>query len=223
MKQHLHSALRSALIAAGCIAGASAWAVTPGAASNDLATPKPSVSMQQGNNYGNATDKGADTNRVQPSREAVQRRANEPSTSVLDDNAQRQHDRDQGSTQRPSDDTAGTTHNGQSSDNAGMSSDKGTTSGAIVNDTGSSGTTTNDSGTSSTGPGMSSDSTSSSTMPGSASGTSGSDANAGTSTWNWDAIDANHDNSVSPEEMDNWLQKNRPQNGSVQPEASPQK
>ena len=49
MKQHIRTTLSSALIAAGCIAGASAWAVTPGAASNDLTTPsaKPSVSAMK--------------------------------------------------------------------------------------------------------------------------------------------------------------------------------
>jgi hypothetical protein len=112
MKQ-IQSTLRSALIAAGCIAGASAWAVTPGAASEDLTSPpaKPSASMSQGNEYGNAADK----NTVQPSQEAVQQGVNEPSPSVLDDNAQRQHDRDQGSTQRPAGDTAGTTRDGSTS------------------------------------------------------------------------------------------------------------
>lgn len=195
MKQHIQTTLRTALIAAGCLVGASAWSVTPGAAANDLTTPpaKPSASMTQGNEYGNPADKGADTNKVQPSQEAVQQRANQPSPSVLDDNAQRQHDRDQGSTQRPSDDTAGTTHQGQSTDNG-----------------------------SATGGGMSSDS---GTSPSSGSGMSGG-SNADTSggsatTRDWDKIDTDHNGSVSPQEMDSWLQNNRSQEGSTQP--APQK
>jgi hypothetical protein len=196
MKQHTRSTLRSALIAAGCLAGVSAWAITPGAASNDLGTPapKPSVSAQQGNDYGNAADKGADTNKVQPSQEAVQQRANQPSPSVLDDNAQRQHDRDQGSTQRPSDDTAGTTHQGPSSDNAGAAS------GSISSDS---------SASPSSGSGMSS--------------SSNADTSGGSmTTRDWDKIDTNHDGSVSPQEMDTWLQNNRSQGGSTQ-QPAPQK
>ena len=172
MKQHIPSTLRSLLIAAGCLAGAGAWAVTPGAASNnDLNPPqaKRSTSAEQGSDYGNAADKGADTNRVQPSREAVQERANQPSNSVLDDNAQREHDRDQGSTQRPSTDTAGTTHQGASTDNGSAAG------------------------------GMTSDSSSADT--------SGSAA----TTRDWDKIDTDHDGSVSPQEMDSWLQNNRSQ------------
>jgi len=196
MKQHIPSTLRSLLIAAGCLAGASAWAVTPGAASNnDLNAPqaKRSTSAEQGSDYGNAADKGADTNRVQPSREAVQERANQPSTSVLDDNAQREHDRDQGSTQRPSADTAGTTHQGASTDNGsaagGMSSDSSTSP--------SSGSSMSDS---------------------SSADTSGSAA----TTRDWDKIDTDHDGSVSPQEMDSWLQNNRSQEGSTQ-QSAPQK
>ena len=173
MKQR--TTLSSALITAGCIAGASAWAVTPGAASNDLTTPsaKPSVSAQQGSDFGNAADKGADTTKVQPSQEAVQQRANEPSTGVLDDNAQRQHDRNQGSTQRPSADSAGTTHQG-------------------------------------------------STDSGSA-GMSGIDTSGGSATTrDWNKIDADQDGSVSPQEMDNWLQKSRAPEGSTQ-QPAPQK
>lgn len=183
MKQHIQSTLRGALIAAGVLAGASAWAITPGAASNDLQAPptKPSASMTQGSDYGNAADKRADTNKVQPSREAVQERANQPSTSVLDDNAQRQHDRDQGSTQRPSEDTAGTTHQGPSS---------------------------MDSGSASSGSGMSS--------------SSGADTGSTITTRDWDKIDSNHDGSVSPQEMDSWLQNNRAQQGSTQ-QSAPQK
>ena len=192
MKQHIRTPLSSALIAAGCIAGASAWAVTPGAAANDLTTPpaKPSVSAQQGSDYGNAADKGADTNKVQPSQEAVQQRANEPSTSVLDDNAQRQHDRDQGSTQRPSGDSAGTTHQGPSTDSGGP------------------GATSSDSGTSGSA-GMS--------------GSSGADTSGGSATTrDWNKIDADQDGSVSPQEMDNWLQKSRAPAGSTQ-QPAPQK
>ena len=187
MKQHIRTTLSSALIAAGCIAGASAWAVTPGAATNDLSAPpaKPSASMTQGNEYGNAADKGADTNKVQPSQEAVQQRANEPSSSVLDDNAQRQHDRNQGSTQRPSADSAGTTHQGATGSAGGMSSDSSTG--------GSSG------------------------MSGSAETSDGSAA-----TRDWNKIDADQDGSVSPQEMDNWLQKSRAPEGSMQ-QPAPQK
>jgi hypothetical protein len=184
MKQQIESTLRSALIAAGCIAGASAWAVTPGAASQDLTSPpaKPSASMSQGNEYGNAADK----NTVQPSQEAVQQDANEPTPRVLDDNAQRQHDRDQGSTPRPSGDTAGTTRDGSA---AGRSTD------------------------SSTSP--SSDS--------SISGSSGADRSGGAlTTRDWDKIDTNRDGSVSPDEMDSWLQNNRAQGGSTQ-QSAPQK
>lgn len=194
MKQHIQSTLRGALIAAGVLAGASAWAITPGAASNDLQAPptKPSASMTQGSDYGNAADKRADTNKVQPSREAVQERANQPSTSVLDDNAQRQHDRDQGSTQRPSEDTAGTTHQGPSSMDSGSPS-----SGSSMNGT-----------SPSSGSGMSS--------------SSGADTGSTITTRDWDKIDSNHDGSVSPQEMDSWLQNNRAQQGSTQ-QSAPQK
>jgi hypothetical protein len=187
MKQHIRTTLSSALIAAGCIAGTSAWAVTPGAAANDLSAPpaKPSASMTQGNEYGNAADKGADTNKVQPSQEAVQQRANEPSSSVLDDNAQRQHDRNQGSTPRPSADSAGTTHQGATGSAGGMSSDSST--------------------------GCSS---------GMSGGADTSDGSATTRDWN--KIDADQDGSVSPQEMDNWLQKSRAPAGSTQ-QPAPQK
>lgn len=177
MKQHIQSALRSTLVAAGCFAAVSAWAVTPGAASHPAVSPpaKPSASMSQGNEYGNASDKAA----VQPSREAVQEQANQPSASVLDDNAQRQHDRDQGITQRPSGDTAGTTRDGQPTDN---------TSGSMGSSTSSD----------SSASGMS----------------SGSDASM-PATRDWNKIDTDGNHSISPQEMDSWLQQNRPHEGSA--------
>jgi hypothetical protein len=125
MKQHIPSTLRGALIAAGVLAGASAWAITPGAASNDLQAPptKPSASMTQGSDYGNAADK-----KKAPSREDVMRDANRPSTSVLDDNAQRQHDPNQAVNPNPSgsnDSNAGRTENPPSA----YPHDEGTTPG----------------------------------------------------------------------------------------------
>lgn len=163
MKQRIPTVLGAALVAAGCLAGTSAWA--------DDTTPM-TPSMKQGSDYGNPADK----NQVVPSREQVQKDAAAPSSSTLDDNAQRQHDRDQGVT-------------------SGQGADQGMPADARANGE---------------------------SMPTPHQGMSAPDAVQGQSdasgtTWNWDQIDANHDNSVSPDEMNQWLQQHRSEPGSSSP------
>lgn len=155
MKQRIPTVLGAALVAAGCLSGATAWA--------DDTTPS-TPSMMQGSDYGNPADK----HKVVPSREQVQENAASPSSSTLDDNAQRQHDRDQGADRPAGADNAAT-------DNAESQPTPH--------------------------PGMSAESTGNAADQAESNGTP--------ATRSWDRIDANHDNSVSPDEMDQWLQQHR--------------
>ena len=204
MKQRIHTVLSAALMAAGLIAGGNALAA-------DAA--KPTASMTQGGDYGNAADKKPTT------AEGVQQRANEPSTSVLDDNAQRAHDRSQGATPQSSDSTAGTTRDGQMASPSG--SDRLPSSSGTSGDSTSTGTTTNGgtTGGSMDSSGSTSGSSSSGSMGGTSAGGMSGSSNATMSDSDRAAADTNHDNVISPEEMSAWLQK---QQGSAQ-QPAPQK
>jgi hypothetical protein len=120
MKQRIPMTILSAgLLAAGGALAQGTLTDSQGQAT----TPAPTASQQQGSDYGNAADK-----KKAPSREDVMRDANRPSTSVLDDNAQRQHDPNQAVNPNPSgsnDSNAGRTENPPSA----YPHDEGTTPG----------------------------------------------------------------------------------------------
>jgi hypothetical protein len=194
MKQRIHTVLSTALMAAGLIAGGSALAADPA---------KPTTSMTQGGDYGNAADKKPTT------AEGVQQRATQPSTSVLDDNAQRAHDRSQGATPQTSDSTAGTTRDGQMTGPSG--SDR------LPSSSGSSGDSTGKTTNGGTTGGSMDSNGSTSGSAGSTSGSTNSDATMKDA--DRAAADTNHDNLISPEEMSAWLQK---QQGTAQ-QPAPQK
>jgi hypothetical protein len=100
MKQRIPITILSAgLLAAGGALAQGTLTDSQGQAT----TPAPTASQQQGSDYGNAADK----KKVVPSREDVMRDANRPSTSVLDDNAQRQHDPNQAANPSSTDGNAG--------------------------------------------------------------------------------------------------------------------